>query len=398
MLLKNYDPFFPAFVKGEGRTLTDSKGKTYLDFASGVAVTGLGHSDPDLVRALSEQAKNIWHVSNFFHIEAQEECAEQLLAASPFAQAVFFCNSGAEANEAMLKLARRTHYLEGQAQRYRTITFHNAFHGRTFALIAAAGKPEHLEGFGPPMDGFDCVPIDDDKILLDAIDSETAAILIEPIQGDGGVRVIPHERLRFLRQVCDEKGLLLLFDEIQCGCARTGRFWAHEWAGVQPDILSSAKGLGNGIPVGAVLAAARCKDAFAPGCHGSTYGGNTLAMQVVKATLRRLTEPAFLAGVVERSALFRRKLEALQQRHSHLIAEVRGMGFMLGLALAQKSEKGAETRCSAQQFVLHALHEGLVVVPSSDNVVRLLPPLTITEQEIEQGLDRLEKTCVASSQ
>ncbi len=389
MLLKNYDPFFPAFVKGEGRTLTDSKGNIYLDFASGVAVTGLGHSDPELVRALCEQAKNIWHVSNFFHIEAQEQCAEQLLEASPFAESVFFCNSGAEANEAMLKLARRTHYTEGQPQRYRTLTFHNAFHGRTFALIAAAGKAEHLEGFGPPMDGFDCVPIDDDKALLDAIDEETAAILVEPIQGDGGVHVVPPERLRFLRQVCDEKGLLLLFDEIQCGCARTGKFWAHEWADVKPDLLSTAKGLGNGIPVGAVLAAPRCSDAFAPGCHGSTYGGNTLAMQVVKATLRRLTEPAFLDGVVERSALLRRNLEALQRRHSHLIAEVRGKGFMLGLALV---------RGSAQQFVLQALREGLVVVPSSGNVVRLLPPLTITEQEIEEGSGRLEKICVAISQ
>ena len=389
MLLKNYDPFYPAFVKGEGRTLTDSKGNTYLDFASGVAVSGLGHSDPELVRALSQQAKNIWHVSNFFHIEAQEECAEQLLAASPFAQAVFFCNSGAEANDAMLKLARRTHYSEGQPQRYRTVTFHNAFHGRTLALIAAAGKAEHLEGFGPPMDGFDCVPLDDDRALLDAIDEETAAVLIEPIQGDGGIHVVPPERLRFLRQVCDEKGLLLLFDEIQCGCARTGRLWAHEWAGVKPDLLSSAKGLGNGIPVGAVLAAPRCKNAFAPGCHGSTYGGNTLAMQVVKATLKRLTDPSFLDGVVARSALLLRHLEALQRRHSRLIAEVRGMGFMLGLALA---------RGSAQQFVLQALHEGLVVVPCSGNVVRLLPPLTITEQEIEQGLERLEKICVAISQ
>ncbi len=333
--------------------------------------------------------KNIWHVSNFFHIEAQEQCAEQLLAASSFAKAVFFCNSGAEANEAMLKLARRTHYCEGQPQRYRTITFDNAFHGRTLALIAAAGKAEHLEGFGPPIDGFDCVPIDDDKALLDAIDTDTAAILIEPIQGDGGVHVLPSEKLRFLRKVCDDHGLLLLFDEIQCGCARTGKFWAHEWAGVTPDLLSSAKGLGNGIPVGAVLASPRCSDAFAPGCHGSTYGGNTLAMQVVKAVLRRLTQPAFLEGVVERSALLRRHLEDLQRRHSHLIAEVRGMGFMLGLALA---------RGSAQQFVLQALHEGLVVVPSSGNVVRLLPPLTITEQEIEQGLNRLEKTCVASSQ
>ena len=288
----------------------------------------------------------------------------------------------------MLKLARRTHYTEGQPQRYRTLTFHNAFHGRTFALIAAAGKAEHLEGFGPPMDGFDCVPIDDDKALLDAIDEETAAILVEPIQGDGGVHVIPPERLRFLRQVCDEKGLLLLFDEIQCGCARTGKFWAHEWAGVKPDLLSTAKGLGNGIPVGAVLAAPRCSDAFAPGCHGSTYGGNTLAMQVVKATLKRLTEPAFLDDVVERSALLRRNLEDLQRRHSHLIAEVRGKGFMLGLALV---------RSSAQQFVLQALHEGLVVVPSSGNVVRLLPPLTVTKQEIEEGSGRLEKICVAIS-
>ena len=386
MLLKNYDPFFPAFVKGEGRTLTDSKGNTYLDFSSGVAVTGLGHSDPELVKVLSQQAKNIWHVSNFFHIEAQEQCAEQLVAASKFAKAVFFCNSGAEANEAMLKLARRTHYTEGQPQRYRTITFHNAFHGRTLALIAAAGKAEHLEGFGPPMDGFDCVPLDDDKALLDAIDQETAAVMVEPIQGDGGVHVVPPERLRFLRQVCDEKGLLLLFDEIQCGCARTGRLWAHEWAGVTPDLLSSAKGLGNGIPVGAVLAAARCSDAFAPGCHGSTYGGNTLAMEVVKATLRRLTQPVFLESVVARSALLRRNLEDLQRRYSSLIAEVRGMGFMLGLALAQGS---------AQRFVLQALREGLVVVPSSGNVVRLLPPLTITEQEIEEGSQRLEKVCVA---
>ena len=384
MLLGNYSPFSVSFVRGVGSRLYDSTDKSYLDFASGVAVTGLGHSDPLILEALSRQLEKIWHVSNFFHITSQERCAERLLSLSPFASGVFFCNSGAEANEAMLKLSRRTHYVEGQGHRYRTLTFRNSFHGRTFALIAASGRSSHLEGFGPPMDGFDIVDVGDHAGIESAIDDETAAIMIEPIQGDGGIFVIPNEELRYLRALCDSRGLLLLFDEIQCGCARTGKLWAHEWSGISPDILTSAKGLGNGIPVGAVLASERCSVAFAPGCHGSTYGGNTLAMEVVLATLSRFSGSGFLSSVIEKSSLLRELLEDLQGRHGDIILEVRGKGLMLGLALR---------RGSAHDFAARALSLGLVVIPCSGNVVRLLPPLTISLEDIREGVDLLFSTC-----
>lgn len=384
MLLGSYSPFSVSFVRGSGSRLYDTCNKSYLDFASGVAVTGLGHGDPSILGALSSQLEKIWHVSNFFHIASQERCAERLLSLSPFARGVFFCNSGSEANEAMLKLARRTHYVEGQGHRYRTLTFRNSFHGRTLALIAASGRAEHLEGFGPAMDGFDLVDVGDRAGIESAIDDETAAIMIEPIQGDGGIFVIPSEELRYLRALCDARGLLLLFDEIQCGCARTGKLWAHEWSGISPDILSSAKGLGNGIPVGAVLASERCAGAFAPGCHGSTYGGNTLAMEVVLTTLSRFSESSFLSSVIEKSSLLRGLLEDLQSKHGDIIFEVRGKGLMLGLAL-----RGF----SAHDFCARALSLGLVLVPCSGNVVRLLPALTISDEDIREGVGLLSSVC-----
>ena len=384
MLLGNYSPFPVSFVRGVGSRLYDSSDKSYLDFASGVAVTGLGHSDPMILGALSRQLEKIWHVSNFFHIESQERCAERILSLSPFACGVFFCNSGAEANEAMLKLARRTHYVEGCGHRYRTLTFRESFHGRTLALIAASGRAAHLEGFGPAIDGFDIVDIGDRAAIESAIDEETAAIMIEPIQGDGGVHVISSSDLRYLRSLCDERGLLLLFDEVQCGCARTGKLWAHEWSGISPDILSSAKGLGNGIPVGAILASERCASAFAPGCHGSTYGGNTLAMEVVLATLSRFGEEGFLSSVIEKSSLLRELLDDLRARHGSIILEVRGKGLMLGLFL-----RGV----SAHDFAIRALSLGLVVVPCSGNVVRLLPALTMSFAELREGVDLLSLVC-----
>lgn len=386
MLLRSYAPFPVTFVRGEGVRLFDDVGRSYLDFASGVAVTGLGHGDPVILGALSRQLEKIWHVSNFFHIASQERCADRLLSFSPFARGVFFCNSGAEANEAMLKLARRTHYIEGNGERYRTITFRDSFHGRTLSLIAASARAEHLEGFGPAVDGFDQVSLGDRSGLQSIIGDDTAAIMVEPIQGDGGMHVVELEELRYLRSLCDERGLLLLFDEIQSGCARTGKFWSHEWSGVSPDLLSSAKGLGNGIPVGAVLASERCAEAFSPGSHGSTYGGNTLAMEVVLATLGRFGERGFLERVVARGERLWSALCDLQRScNDGVIAEVRGKGLMLGLKL--------RSGCVAQDFAKRALSAGLVVVPCSGNVVRLLPPLILSESDIDEGVSLLRSVC-----
>ncbi|MDD7911163.1 aspartate aminotransferase family protein [Pseudovibrio exalbescens] len=359
------------FERGEGVWLIATDGRRYMDCASGIAVSGLGHSHPKLVEALQEQAGKLWHVSNLYQVKGQEELGA-LLVENTFADRVFFCNSGAEAIEGALKTARRYHYAQGHPEKSRVITFEGAFHGRTMTALAAGGQQKYLEGFGPAPEGFDRVPLGDLEAVKAAITPETAAILIEPVQGEGGVRPVELSFLRALRELCDEHGLLLVLDEIQCGVGRTGKLFAHEWAGITPDIMAIAKGIGGGFPVGAFLATDEAASAMVPGTHGTTYGGNLLAMSVGKAVMEVVTEPGFLEGVQSKSLLLKQSLAEVVDRHSEVFEELRGSGLMLGL------------KCKPQVAeVLGAMRSvGLLPVPAGDNVLRIMPPMTITAEEI----------------
>jgi acetylornithine/N-succinyldiaminopimelate aminotransferase len=373
-----------AFERGEGAYLFAADGRRYLDFASGVAVTALGHSHPHLVAALTEQAKRVWHLSNLYTIPGQQRLAERLVAAS-FADSVFFCNSGAEAIECGLKLTRKYHDETGAPERYRVITIEGAFHGRTLATIAAGGQEKHLKGFAPAVDGFDKVAFGNMNELRAAITGETAAILIEPVQGEGGMRPAPAEYLQALRKVADEFGLLLYFDEVQCGMGRTGKLFAHEWAGVEPDIVATAKGIGGGFPMGACLAKEKVAKALTAGSHGSTFGGGPLAMAVGNAVLDVLLADGFLANVERMGRVLRQRVEALVKRHPNVLVDVRGAGLMLGLKCAMpNTEMMAKLRDA-----------GLLTVGAGDNVVRLLPPLIIDETHVEEALGILDKVCSA---
>jgi acetylornithine/N-succinyldiaminopimelate aminotransferase len=373
-----------AFERGEGAYLFAADGRRYLDFASGVAVTALGHSHPHLVAALTEQAKKVWHLSNLYTIPGQQRLAERLVAAS-FADSVFFCNSGAEAIECGLKLTRKYHDETGAPERYRVITIEGAFHGRTLATIAAGGQEKHLKGFAPVVDGFDKVAFGNMNELRAAITGETAAILIEPVQGEGGMRPAPPEYLQALRKVADEYGLLLYFDEVQCGMGRTGKLFAHEWAGVEPDIVATAKGIGGGFPMGACLAKEKVAKTLTPGSHGSTFGGGPLAMAVGNAVLDVLLADGFLANVERMGRVLRQRVEALVKRHPRVLVDVRGAGLMLGLKCVVPNTE-----------MMNKLREaGLLTVGAGDNVVRLLPPLIIDESHVEEALAILDKVCGA---
>ncbi|MFD0988205.1 aspartate aminotransferase family protein [Methyloligella solikamskensis] len=373
-----------SFERGEGAWLFTEKGERYLDFGSGVAVTALGHSHPHLVEALKAQAEKVWHVSNLHQIPDQERLAERLCKAS-FADRVFFANSGAEANEAAIKLARRYHYAKGHPERTRLIAFEGAFHGRTLATIAAGGQEKHLQGFGEPMPGFDRLPAGDIEAVKAAVTDETAGILIEPVMGEGGVRLIDPGFLRDLRTLCDEKGILLVFDEVQTGMGRTGRLFAHEWAGVEPDIMSLAKGLGGGFPLGACLATEEVGSTMTPGTHGSTFGGNPLAMAVGNAVLDVLLEDGFMERVSETALRFQQRLAAIKDEHSDIFEEVRGQGFLLGLKCTSSVPNGDLVKALAAQHLL--------TVQAGDNVVRLLPPLIIGDAEIDAACEKIEAAC-----
>jgi acetylornithine/N-succinyldiaminopimelate aminotransferase len=375
-----------AFERGEGAYLFSADGRRYLDFASGIAVTGLGHSHPHLVEALVEQAKKLWHSSNLYRIPAQERLAERLTAAS-FADSVFFTNSGAEAIECGLKLVRKYQDDFGDPKRYRVITVEGAFHGRTLATIAAGGQEKHLKGFAPVVDGFDKVAFENLNELRAAITGETAAILIEPIQGEGGMRTASSDYLRALRAVADEYGLLLFFDEVQCGMGRTGKLFAHEWAGVEPDIVATAKAIGGGFPMGACLARERVAAAFTAGNHGSTFGGGPLATAVANAVLDVLLADGFMAGVERIGRLLRSRLASLAGRVPDVIAEVRGAGLMLGLKCVVPNT----------DLVARLRESGLLTVAAGDNVVRILPPLIIDENHVDEALGILERVCAAWS-
>ncbi|MFT3733067.1 MAG: aspartate aminotransferase family protein [Hyphomicrobium sp.] len=371
-----------VFIRGEGCWLTAETGERYLDFGSGVAVNALGHAHPQLVAALKAQAEKLWHTSNLYRVEGQETVAEKLTRLT-FADKVFFCNSGAEACEGAIKVARRYHYVSGQPERQRIIAFRGAFHGRTLATLAAAGNEKYLEGFGPTAGGFDHVDLGDLKAVEAAIGPETAAIMLEPIQGEGGVRPATTEFLQAIRGLCDKHGLLLVLDEVQTGMGRTGKLFAHEWAGITPDVMAIAKGFGGGFPVGAVLATAEAAKGMTPGTHGSTFGGNPLGMAVASTVIDIISEPAFLEAVRDRTLRLKQGLEGLKDQHVDLIEEVRGAGLLMGLKL--------KPHVTPPQVVKAANAEKLLLVGAGDNCVRVLPPLIATDQDISDGLLALSR-------
>ena len=370
------------FERGEGAWLETAAGERYLDFGAGIAVNALGHAHPRLTAALGQQADKLWHTSNLYRIAGQERLAERLVAAS-FADMAFFANSGAEAMECAVKAARKYQAAQGKPERYRVITFEGAFHGRTLAMLAAGGKPDHMEGFGPPVEGFDQMPLNDVEAVEAAIGDETAAILIEPIQGEGGVRAVEREVLGRLRALCDDLDLVLIFDEVQTGLGRTGQLFAYQGLGVEPDAMALAKALGGGFPIGACLVRKAIGDAMSAGSHGSTFGGNPLAMAVANAVLDVVLEPGFLERVRDAGLRFKQKLAGLHDANPRVIEEVRGEGLLLGLKC------GVANR----DLVKALMAEKLLSVPAADNVVRLLPPLIVTDDEIDEACGRLERAC-----
>ena len=369
-----------SFTKGEGTWLIEEDGRRFLDLGAGIAVNALGHAHPSLVAALTEQAQNLWHVSNLYTIPQQTELADQLVAQS-FADTVFFTNSGTESCELAVKMARKYWFEKGQSERVEIITFSGSFHGRSSAGIAAAGSEKMTKGFGPLLPGFVHLDWADHAAIDAAITAKTAAILLEPIQGEGGIRPVPDACLKGLRELCDRHNLLLIFDEVQCGIGRSGKFFAHEWAGVAPDIMMVAKGIGGGFPLGAVLASEAAALGMGAGTHGSTYGGNPLACAVGCAVLASVADEAFLAEVRRKSALFKQKLGGLIAAHPDVFESLRGEGLMLGL----------KCKCANTDLVAAGYEALVITVPAADNVVRLLPPLNITDDEIELAIARLDQ-------
>ena len=383
-VLPTYNRAPLAFVSGEGSWLLAEDGRRYLDLGGGIAVNALGHAHPALVKALTDQAGKLWHVSNVYRIPEQERLAEMLVDRT-FADTVFFTNSGTETAELAVKMARKYHFANGQPERIEFISFEGAFHGRSTAAIAAAGSEKMVKGYGPLMPGFRQLKWGDHDAIRAAISDATCAVIIEPIQGEGGIRVVPDQCLKGLRDLCDTTGTLLIFDEVQCGMGRTGRLFAHEWAGVTPDIMMVAKGIGGGFPLGAVLATERAALAMTAGSHGSTYGGNPLGCAVGAAVLGIVGEDAFLADVGRKAALFRQGLESLIARYPEVFEAVRGQGLMLGL------------KCRAPNAeVVRAGHaEGVLAVAAADNVLRLLPALNIPDADITEALARLDRAAAS---
>jgi acetylornithine/N-succinyldiaminopimelate aminotransferase len=379
-LLPTYARADVAFERGEGAWLFSTTGERYLDCSGGVAVNVLGHAHPHLLEALTAQAHKVWHVSNLYRVPEAERLADRLCTIS-FADLVFFCNSGAEAMECCIKVARKHHAAAGHPERFRIITFEGAFHGRTLATLAAGGNKKYLDGFGPVAGGFDHIAYGDIELVKRTITPETAAILIEPIQGEGGVRVVPNSFLQSLRALCDQHGLLLIFDEVQTGVGRTGHFFAYERTGVKPDILGLAKGLGGGFPVGACLATADAGKGMTAGTHGSTFGGNPMAMAVGNAVLDVLLAPGFLESVQKKTLLFKQRLAEIHDRHSDVISDVRGDGLLLGL----------RTTVPNTELVDALRAEHLLAVAAGDNVVRLLPALIISDSEIGEAINRIDR-------
>lgn len=376
-----------SFVHGEGAWLTEADGRRFLDFASGIAVMALGHGHPALVAALKDQADRLWHTSNLYQVPGQEALAQMLVDAT-FADTVFFCNSGTEAAELAIKMARKYRAVTGQPDRTTILTFDGAFHGRSMAAISASGAEKLVSGFGPLLPGFRHLPFGDhDALRAAAAEPDVGAIMVEPVQGESGIKPLPDQCLKGLRDLCDEHGLLLILDEIQCGMGRTGRLFAHEWAGIAPDIMLVAKGIGGGYPLGALLATEDAAQGMTAGTHGSTYGGNPLGCAVGQAVLREITAPGFLDDVQRKSGFLRQKLEGLVAARPDVFECVRGSGLMLGLKCKVTNTDMVNAGYDAQ----------LLTVPAGDNVVRILPALTITEDEITEGVTRLDRAATLLS-
>jgi acetylornithine/N-succinyldiaminopimelate aminotransferase len=383
-LLPTYARAPLSFVKGEGSWLIEADGRRFLDLAAGIAVTSLGHAHPKLVAALTEQAGALWHTSNLYQIPQQQALADKLCDQT-FADTVFFTNSGTEACELAVKMARKYWYDKGQPERSEILAFTGSFHGRSSAGIAAAGSEKMTKGFGPLLPGFTHLEFGDHDALTAAATDKVAAIIIEPVQGEGGIRPVPDQCLKGLRDLCDTQGILLIFDEVQCGVARTGKLFAHEWAGVTPDIMMVAKGIGGGFPIGAVLATEEAASGMGLGTHGSTYGGNPLGCAVGCAVMDHVSDPDFLAEVSRKGALMRQKLEGLVASHPDIFESVRGSGLMLGI----------KCKATNTDVVKGGYDQMVLTVPAADNVVRLLPPLTISDAEIADAIDRLDATATA---
>ncbi len=370
-----------AFERGEGVRLISQDGTRYLDFHAGIAVNALGHADPHLVKTLKEAAEKVWHVSNVFTIPEQERLGQRLCDAT-FADAAFFTNSGAEAIECAIKTARHYFFAKGEPERYEIIAFTGSFHGRTLGTIAAAGNPHYVEGFGPPLEGFVHLKPNDITLVEPAITSKTCAILIEPVQGEGGVTAMSVDYLRALRALCDKHGLLLIFDEVQCGYGRTGKFFAHEWAGITPDVMAVAKGIGGGFPLGACLATAAVAKSMVPGTHGSTYGGNPLACTIGNAVLDRVLEPGFIEHVDRMGQRLAWHLQQLQQRFPNYVLEMRGKGLLAGIKLPDS--------IVVRDFVARLRDDHQMLTQGAgENVLRLLPPLVVTEADIEEAVGKI---------
>ncbi len=385
-LMPTYNRADLAFERGEGAYVWTDAGRRFLDFGSGIATSSLGHGHPHLVKAIAEQAAKVMHVSNLYRVPQAEKLAARHVAAS-FADSVFFCNSGAEANEGMVKAVRKYHAENGHPEKFRMICFEGAFHGRTLAMLSATGNEKYLAGFGPAVEGFDHVPFGNMNAVRDAITPATAGIMIEPVQGEGGVRPADLRFLRELRAVCDEFGLLLALDEVQTGMGRTGKLWAHQWAGIEPDVMSSAKGIGGGFPLGAVMAKEAVAKHLKPGTHGTTYGGGPLACAAGNAVLDVVLAPGFLDQVDRVARHLWRGMLALAERHPRVILGVQGAGLLLGLRLVPEVSNGAmQAQC---------VEEGLLTVAAGMNVLRVAPPLIITEAEVDEALAAMDRACLA---
>ena len=371
-----------SFSHGKGCYLYSTSNEKYLDFVSGIAVNALGHCHSHLVEVIQKQAEKLWHVSNAFEIPEQEKLAKRLVD-NTFADHVVFMNSGAEATEASIKIARKYFYEKGQAHKNRIITFKGAFHGRTLASLFAANNSEHIKGFGPKVDGFDQVSFGDHEGLKKAINENTAAIMVESILGEGGIKVIPSECLIGLRKICDEKNLLLILDEVQCGIGRTGKFLAFEWSGIKPDIVPIAKAIGGGFPIGACLVNKKAGSGMKPGSHGSTFGGNPLAMSVGNAVLDIILQKGFLSNVIALGKYFEGELLKLKEKFPDIIEDIRGKGLL----------KGVKLKVDNLKFMNSLFENKLLVVKASENVIRLLPPLTVNKSEIDEAISIIHKAC-----
>ncbi len=384
-LMPTYNRADLAFERGEGAWLWTADGRRFLDFGSGIATASLGHGHPHLVKAIAEQAAKVMHTSNLYRIPQAEKLAARLVETS-FADSVFFCNSGAEANEGMIKAVRKYNSEEGHPERFGVVCFEGAFHGRTLATLAATGNEKYLAGFGPPVQGFKHIPFGNMNAVRDAIDGSVGAILVEPVQGEGGVRPATLDFLRQLRAACDEFGILLALDEVQTGMGRSGKLWAHQWAGIEPDVMSSAKGIGGGFPLGAILAKEKVAKHLKAGTHGSTYGGNPLACAAGNAVLDVILAPGFLEQVDRVARHLWRGFLGLQERHPQVVEGVQGAGLLLGLKLRPEVNNG--------EMQGAAVAEGLLTVAAGMNVLRVAPPLIITEAEADEAIRLLDRACL----